>query len=189
VLAVNQAAEVERVAKEDEARAMLFAVSFLIFITSMIKLSLQPFIGLGGQSVPLGAVANIRYEVEQPTIWRRSRLPTITLQSSIHDDVQPNTVVEQLAPRIAEFSKQLPNGYSVAVGGSVEESAKSQGPIKAVIPLMLFVMATILMVQLQSFHRLFLVCAVAPLAVIGVVTALLPSGAPLGSSPFSVCWR
>jgi len=79
VLAVNQAAEVERVAKEDEARAMLFAVSFLIFITSMIKLSLQPFIGLGGQSVPLGAVANIRYEVEQPTIWRRSRLPTITL--------------------------------------------------------------------------------------------------------------
>jgi len=168
---------------------MLFAVSFLIFITSMIKLSLQPFIGLGGQSVPLGAVANIRYEVEQPTIWRRSRLPTITLQSSIHDDVQPNTVVEQLAPRIAEFSKQLPNGYSVAVGGSVEESAKSQGPIKAVIPLMLFVMATILMVQLQSFHRLFLVCAVAPLAVIGVVTALLPSGAPLGSSPFSVCWR
>jgi multidrug efflux pump len=137
-------------------------------------------IGLGGQSVPLGAVANIRYEIEQPTIWRRSRLPTITLQSSIRDDVQPNTVAEQLAPRIAEFAKQLPAGYSVAVGGSVEESAKSQGPIKAVIPLMLFVMATILMVQLQSFHRLFLVCAVAPLAVIGVVTALLPSGAPLG---------
>jgi multidrug efflux pump subunit AcrB len=137
-------------------------------------------IGLGGQSVPLGAIANLRYEIEQPTIWRRSRLPTITLQASIRDDVQPNTVVEQVAPRVADFAKRLPSGYSVAVGGSVEESAKSQGPIKAVIPLMLFVMATILMIQLQSFSRLFLVCAVAPLALVGVVLALLPSGAPLG---------
>jgi multidrug efflux pump len=137
-------------------------------------------IGLGGQSVPLGAVATLRYEIEQPTIWRRSRLPTITLQASIRDDVQPNTVAEQLAPRVADFAKRLPSGYSVAVGGSVEESAKSQGPIKAVIPLMLFVMATILMIQLQSFSRLFLVCAVAPLALVGVVLALLPSGAPLG---------
>jgi multidrug efflux pump subunit AcrB len=137
-------------------------------------------IGLGGQSVPLGAVATLRYEIEQPTIWRRSRLPTITLQASIRDDVQANTVAEQLAPRVADFAKRLPSGYSVAVGGSVEESAKSQGPIKAVIPLMLFVMATILMIQLQSFSRLFLVCAVAPLALVGVVLALLPSGAPLG---------
>ena len=137
-------------------------------------------IGLAGQTVPLGAVATLRYEIEQPTIWRRSRLPTITLQASIRDDVQPSTVVEQLAPRVASFAKQLPSGYAVTVGGSVEESAKSQGPIKAVVPLMLFVMATILMIQLQSFSRLFLVCAVAPLALVGVVLALLPSGAPLG---------
>ena len=68
----------------------------------------------------------------------------------------------------------------MAIGGSVEESAKSQAPIVAVVPLMLFVMATILMIQLQSFHRLFLVFAVAPLALIGVVMAMLPSGAPLG---------
>src|SRR4249919_3107309 len=88
--------------------------------------------------------------------------------------------MDELAPEVAEFSKALPEGYSVAIGGSVEESAKSQSPIAAVVPLMLFIMATILMVQLQSFHRLFLVFAVAPLAVIGVVIALLPSGAPLG---------
>ncbi len=74
----------------------------------------------------------------------------------------------------------LPPGYAVATAGSAEESAKSQGPIAAVVPLMLFVMATILMVQLQSFQRLFLVVAVAPLGLIGVVAALLPSGAPLG---------
>ena len=137
-------------------------------------------IGSSGQSVPLGALANVRYEMEQPTIWRRSRLPTITLKASIADSTQAKTVVDQLAPNVAQFGSQLPAGYSVAVGGAVEESAKSQAPIVAVVPLMLFIMATILMIQLQSFHRLFLVFAVAPLALIGVVLALLPSGAPLG---------
>ncbi|WP_028161472.1 efflux RND transporter permease subunit [Bradyrhizobium elkanii] len=136
--------------------------------------------GLGGQSVPLGAVANLRYELEQPTIWRRARIPTITLKAGVISNVQPKTIVDQLAPRVAEFTKQLPAGYSIKIGGSVEESAKSQGPIIAVVPLMLFVMATVLMVQLQSFSRLFLVFAVAPLALIGVVMAMLPSGAPLG---------
>ncbi len=136
--------------------------------------------GAGGQSVPLGALANLHYELEQPTIWRRSRLPTITLKASIVDDVQAKTVVDQLALAVAKFTTGLPVGYSVAIGGSVEESAKSQAPIKAVVPMMFFIMATILMIQLQSFQRLFLVCAVAPLALIGVVLALLPSGAPLG---------
>jgi multidrug efflux pump subunit AcrB len=136
--------------------------------------------GSSGQSVPLAAVATFRYELEQPTIWRRSRLPTITLKAGIIDSAQPATVVDQLKPKVAEFNAKLPFGYSAVVGGTVEESAKSQAPIAAVVPIMLFVMATILMVQLQSFHRLFLVFAVAPLALIGVVGALLPSGAPLG---------
>jgi len=136
--------------------------------------------GSSGQSVPLAAVATFRYELEQPTVWRRSRLPTITMKAGIRDSVQPATVVTQLKAGIAEFTSKLPAGYYVAVGGSVEESGKSQAPILAVIPMMLFAMATILMVQLQSFHRLFLVFAVAPLALIGVVAALLPSGAPLG---------
>ena len=137
-------------------------------------------IGLGGRSIPLGAVANLRYDIEQPTIWRRSRLPTITLKASPLDGVQAKTIVDQLASQVEQFAEQLPAGYSVALGGAVEESAKSQAPIEAVVPLMLFIMATILMIQLQSFHRLFLVFAVAPLALIGVVLALLPSGAPLG---------
>jgi multidrug efflux pump subunit AcrB len=136
--------------------------------------------GVGGKSVPLGAVASLRYELEQPTIWRRARIPTITLKAGIVGNVQPKTIVDRLAPKVAEFSKELPAGYSVKIGGSVEESAKSQAPIVAVVPLMLFVMATVLMLQLQSFSRLFLVFAVAPLALIGVVVAMLPSGAPMG---------
>ncbi|CCD93032.1 putative component of multidrug efflux system (RND family) [Bradyrhizobium sp. ORS 375] len=136
--------------------------------------------GSNGQSIPLAALATLRYQIEQPEIWRRSRLPTLTLKASVIDQVQPNTVVDQLKPALASFNAKLPAGYKVVTGGAVEESAKSQAPIVAVVPIMLFTMATILMLQLQSFHRLFLVFAVAPLALIGVVAALLPSGAPLG---------
>ncbi|PZA12669.1 AcrB/AcrD/AcrF family protein [Rhodopseudomonas palustris] len=136
--------------------------------------------GSSGQSVPLAAVATFHYELEQPTIWRRSRLPTVSVKASVADEVQPATVVEQLKHSVGEFTAKLPVGYSIAVGGAVEESGKSQAPIVAVVPIMLFVMATVLMIQLQSFQRLFLVFAVAPLALIGVVAALLPSRAPLG---------
>jgi multidrug efflux pump len=136
--------------------------------------------GRSGQSVPLAAVATFRYELEQPVIWRRSRVPTITVKANILDATQPATVVKQLEPRVREFTRALPYGYKVVVAGPVEDSAKAQGPIAAVVPLMLLIMATILMIQLESFHRLFLVVAVAPLGLIGVVAALLPSRAPLG---------
>jgi multidrug efflux pump len=136
--------------------------------------------GSNGKSVPLSAVANFRYELEQPTIWRRNRLPTVTIKAAIVGPTQPATVVQQLAPKVQEFSDRLPAGYRVELGGAVESSAESQGPIAAVAPLMLFIMATILMIQLQSFSRLFLVFAVAPTALIGVVAALLISNAPLG---------
>ncbi|MBY5791952.1 AcrB/AcrD/AcrF family protein [Rhizobium leguminosarum bv. viciae] len=133
-----------------------------------------------GKVVPLSAVANFRYELEQPTIWRRDRQPTITVKAAVVGPTQPATVVEQLKPKVEEFQKGLPVGYEVEVGGAVESSADSQGPIVAVAPLMLFAMATILMIQLQSFSRLFLVFAVAPTALIGVVAALLLSNAPMG---------
>ncbi|NEI26189.1 AcrB/AcrD/AcrF family protein [Rhizobium leguminosarum] len=133
-----------------------------------------------GKVVPLSAVANFRYELEQPTIWRRDRQPTITVKAAVVGPTQPATIVDQLKPKVEDFQKNLPVGYKVEVGGAVESSADSQGPIMAVAPLMLFAMATILMIQLQSFSRLFLVFAVAPTALIGVVAALLLSNAPMG---------
>ncbi|MBO0127085.1 efflux RND transporter permease subunit [Agrobacterium tumefaciens] len=133
-----------------------------------------------GKAVPLSAIANFRYELEQPTIWRRDRIPTITVKAAIIGPTQPATIVEQLKPKIEAFQKTLPVGYKLETGGSVESSADSQAPIIAVVPLMLFAMATILMIQLQSFSRLFLVFAVAPTALIGVVVALLFSNAPMG---------
>jgi multidrug efflux pump subunit AcrB len=136
--------------------------------------------GSNGNSVPLSAVAKFHYELEQPTIWRRTRTPTITLKAAVIGPTQPATIVTELQPKVDEFRNGLPSGYRVVDGGSVEESAKAQGPIVAVAPLMLFVMATILMIQLQSFSRLFLVFAVAPTALIGVVAALLFSNSPMG---------
>ena len=133
-----------------------------------------------GQSIPLAAVANFRYTMEQPMVWRRGRVPTLTIKAAVIGDIQPATVVQQLKPEIDAFRASLPEDYAIVAGGSVEESAKSQGPIAAVVPLMVLAMVTILMVQLQSFQRLFLVFAVAPLGLIGVVAALVPSGAPLG---------
>ncbi len=137
-------------------------------------------IGLGGQSVPLGAVAN--------AALRNGAADNMAAIAASDDHAQGKHPRHRAAEdgrgstraEGGRVRKALPAGYSVAVGGSVEESAKSQAPIEAVVPLMLFIMATILMIQLQSFHRLFLVFAVAPLALIGVVLALLPSGAPLG---------
>jgi multidrug efflux pump len=136
--------------------------------------------GRNGTALPLAAVATFHYELEQPVVWRRARVPTITVKAGLIDSTQPATVVRQLEPSIKGFADALPTNYSLATGGAVEESGKGQGPIVLVVPLMLFAMATLLMIQLQSFQRLFLVVAVAPLGLIGVVAALLPSGAPLG---------
>ncbi|MBX9458119.1 MAG: efflux RND transporter permease subunit [Rhizobium sp.] len=133
-----------------------------------------------GRAVPLSAVARFSYELEQPVIWRRGRVPTITIKGAIVGDTQPATVVQQLAADVKAFTDTLPPSYKVELGGPVADSEKSQAPIIAVAPLMLFVIMTLLMVQLQSFSRLFLVVAVAPLGMIGVVAALVPSGAPLG---------
>lgn len=134
----------------------------------------------GGNSIPLLAFATVRYELEQPLVWRRDRKPTITVKAAVSDDMQPTDLVKQLKPEIDKFNAGLPTGYKVATGGTVEESGKAQGPIAKVVPLMIFLMATFLMIQLQSVQKMFLVASVAPLGLIGVVLALIPTGTPMG---------
>jgi multidrug efflux pump subunit AcrB len=133
-----------------------------------------------GTSIPLLAFATVRYELEQPLVWRRDRKPTITIKAAVRDEIQPTDLVKQLKPEIDKFAAALPVGYKVATGGTVEESGKAQGPIAKVVPLMLFLMATFLMIQLHSVQKLFLVASVAPLGLIGVVLALIPTGTPMG---------
>ncbi|KZD25419.1 efflux RND transporter permease subunit [Tardiphaga robiniae] len=134
----------------------------------------------GGQTVSLSQFATFEYEQEYPLIWRRDRIPTLTVQTDITAGAIPESVVNSLTPAIAALAKTIPASYSIVVGGTVEESQKSQASVIAVVPVMLLIMFTVLMIQLQSFQRLFLVLSVAPLGLIGVVAALLLSGRPLG---------
>ncbi|MBO0661082.1 efflux RND transporter permease subunit [Jiella sp. MQZ9-1] len=133
-----------------------------------------------GQSIPLASLVNFDYTYEDPILYSRSRIPTITIKAAINGPTQPATIVDDLKPKVAAFEKTLPEDYTVAIGGAVESSEESQGPIAAVVPVMVLVMLTLIMVQMQSFRAMFVVLCAAPLGLIGVVAALVPSGAPLG---------
>ena len=133
-----------------------------------------------GRSVPLTELASVDYAQDLPLIWRRDRMPTLTVQAEPREGVLAATAVAHLSEKVSELKRQLPPGYKVVEGGSVEESAKGQNSVLAVFPLMIILMATVLMIQMQSFSRLFLVCSVAPLGVIGVVLALLITQKPMG---------
>jgi multidrug efflux pump subunit AcrB len=133
-----------------------------------------------GRTVPLSQFATFEYEQEYPLIWRRDRIPTLTVQADVVTGTLPESVISSFSPAVAALVKTLPPSYNVVVGGTVEESQKSQASVIAVVPMMLLIMFTVLMVQLQSFQRLFLVLSVAPLGLVGVVGALLLSGRPLG---------
>ena len=134
----------------------------------------------GGRVVPLRQIASFDYTQEYPIVWRRNRVPTLTVQADVLPGVLPATAVQAVQPRIDKLASILPSGYHIATGGSVEESAKAKTSVLAVVPAMMLLVLTILMFQLQSFQRVFLVLSVAPLGIIGVVAALLLAQAPLG---------
>jgi multidrug efflux pump subunit AcrB len=133
-----------------------------------------------GRTVPLSQVATFDFEQEYPLIWRRQRVPTLTVQADVASGAMPEAAVESLAPAIKKLSEALPIGYHINVGGTVEESAQSQASVFAKVPLMLFLMLLFLMAQLHSFSRLALVLAIVPMGLIGIVAALLIAGRPLG---------
>jgi multidrug efflux pump subunit AcrB len=132
------------------------------------------------RTVPLTQFAAVEYEQEFPLIWRRDGVPTLTVQADVIEGASPEAVVASLAPAVAKLKASLPRSYDIEVGGTVEESAKSQASVFAVVPAMLFITITLLMIQLQSFSRMFLVLSVVPLSLIGVVAALLLFNKPVG---------
>ncbi len=133
-----------------------------------------------GTVVPLRQIATFEYKQEYPIVWRRDRVPTLTVQADAVPGVLPATAVKAVQPGIDRLAATLPSGYRIATGGSVEESGKAKASVMVVLPAMLLLVLTILMFQLQSFQRVLLVLSVAPLGVIGVVAALLLAQAPLG---------
>ena len=133
-----------------------------------------------GRTIPLNQIATFDFGQDLPLIWRRDRVPTLTVQADTAPGLLPETVVDGLAEGVAALADGLPVGYHIEVGGTVEESAESRASVMAVVPLMLFLMLTILMFQLRRFALLAMVLSVVPLGLIGVVGALLISGRPLG---------
>jgi multidrug efflux pump len=134
----------------------------------------------GGRIVPLSQFATFSFAQEQPFLWRRDRLPTLTVLADVVNGDTPEAAVAALEPQIAEMNASLPVGYEIQVGGTVETSAESSASVFAVVPLMFFLMITLLMVQLKNFKDTIMVLTLLPLGLIGVVAALLAFDRPLG---------
>lgn len=134
----------------------------------------------GGGAVPIGEVVTFDYTLADGYLWRRDRLPTITVQADMAGGLEAPTVYARLRPALAEIGKDLPPSARIVEGGTVEKSAQSNAALLAQVPIMIGLMLIVLMVQLQSFMRLALVISVAPLGLIGVVAAMLTTHTPMG---------
>lgn len=133
-----------------------------------------------GKSVPLSQIAYFDYGFEEGLIWRRNRVPTITVRGHLYGTIQAPTVSGQIEADLLDFKNRLPIGYSLETGGAVEESAKGSDSVAAGMPLFLCTVLTVLMMQLQSFSRVALVVLTAPLGMIGVTLFLLLFNQPFG---------
>jgi len=133
-----------------------------------------------GRMVPLKQVATFTEEQEFPLVWRRDRMPTLTVRADVNRGVLPDDVVDALDAKIKAFGDKLPKHYKVETGGLYEESTASSQSVYAVVPLMILLMLVVMMVLLVSFRRLAMVVCVLPLGLIGVVASLLLFGRPLG---------
>ena len=134
----------------------------------------------GGKSVPLEQIATARFAWEPGVLWRDGRDYAATVQGDIVEGLQGATVTGQLDPLFAPLRARMLPGYRIEVAGAVEESSKGQGSIAAGAPLMLFIMFTLLMLQLHSFSRSVLVFLTAPLGIAGIAAALLLLNRPFG---------
>jgi multidrug efflux pump subunit AcrB len=129
--------------------------------------------------VALSQFATIEFDQELPLVWRRNRVPTLTVRADVNRGGLPEAVVSELASATS-LNAGLRRPYRIETGGIVEETAVSRASVAAVVPVMLLLMCTVLMFHLQSFQLTLLVLAVVPLGIIGVVAALLVFQRPLG---------
>ncbi|MEQ1512110.1 MAG: efflux RND transporter permease subunit [Lysobacteraceae bacterium] len=133
-----------------------------------------------GKTVPVMQIARLESAFEDGVIWHRNRLPTITVRADLVNGPTPATIVAQIDPTLERIKASLPDGYLMTTGGSVEDSVRGQNSIKAGMPLFVFVVITLLMLQLRDFSRVLLVMSTAPLGLIGVTLFLLVFRVPFG---------
>jgi len=133
-----------------------------------------------GRAVPIAQVGTAVVREEDPILKRRDRLPTITVQCDIDDALQPPAVTMELAKLFKPITDQLPAGYSVEIGASVEEAAKANTALAAVIPIMIVCMLVVIIFQVRSLSALAMTVLTAPLGLVGVVPILLIFHQPFG---------
>jgi multidrug efflux pump subunit AcrB len=133
-----------------------------------------------GVVVPLSQIANVEYAHEEPILWRINRDMAITVRADVVDGVQPPDVTNAIWPKLQSIRDSLDSAYRIEIGGAIEESQKGNASIYALFPVMLGVMLTLLMIQLQSISRLVLVFLTAPLGIIGASLGLNVAGKPFG---------
>ena len=133
-----------------------------------------------GRSVPLTQIAKVTFDWEPGVMWREGRQYAVTVQGDVVEGVQGPTVTAQVWPKLQALAASMPAGYGIQIAGAVEESSKGQGSIAAGVPMMLFIIFTLLMLQLQSFSRAMLVFLTGPLGIAGVAAALLLLNRPFG---------
>jgi multidrug efflux pump len=149
-------------------------------LRSLERLPDLDLISASGRHIPLAQVARLVPVLEDGLIWRRDRLPTITVRADLVGSIQAPVASAQIAAQLKSIEAALPAGFRIELGGATEESAKGENSIMAVMPLMVLGVITLLMVQLQSMSRTAMVLLTAPLGLIGVTLALLMFQAPFG---------
>ncbi|OEZ54127.1 multidrug resistance protein MdtC [Janthinobacterium sp. HH103] len=133
-----------------------------------------------GKSVPISQLARAHFVWEPGVVWRDKREWAITVQSDVIDGIQGATVSTQLAPQLDALRAKMPAGYRIVVKGVAADSGEAEASISANLPLAIFIIFTLLMLQLHSFSRSLLVFLTGPLGVAGAAFALLALGRPLG---------
>ncbi|MFC7514274.1 efflux RND transporter permease subunit [Herbaspirillum sp. GCM10030257] len=146
-------------------------------ITALNEASLQT---PSGRAIPLSQVARVQFVWEPGVVWREGREWAITVQSDVVDGIQGPTVSSQISPQLDKLRAALPAGYRIELAGAAADSGKAQESIAANVPLVIFIIFTLLMLQLHSFSRALLVFLTGPLGVAGAAMALLLLQRPFG---------
>lgn len=134
-----------------------------------------------GRYVPLGEIADISYENETSTIWRRDLHPTITIRGEAGGDKTADSVVNELYDRtLKDFREHLPDGYTLEKGGAIENSEKSVQYLAAPVPIMIFLILMILMFELDKIPLMVIAGITGPLGLIGAILSLFLTRQPMG---------
>jgi multidrug efflux pump len=130
--------------------------------------------------VPLSQIATVSQGVEDGIIWRMNLFPVVTVRADVPDTIRAPDVSAAIDERLAGIRAKLPDGYRIEVGGAMEDNDKANDSIIAVLPLMGFLIVTLLVLQLKRFKLVLLALLTAPLGIIGVTAALLAFRVPFG---------